>query len=225
MEFAVLGPLEVRERTRGSLGSAKERSLLGLLLLHANEPVSIDRIVDALWGPHPPPSSAKLVQGYVSSLRRRLGRDRLLTRPPGHAIRADEGELDVSTFERLVSEARDAAPPDAARRLRAALTLWRGPALANVRLEDAAETGVERLNEQRLAAHVARIDADLSLGHHSELIGELEALCAAHPLTERLKGHLMLALYRSGRRPTRSTSTARRGGSCGTTLGSSRAPS
>ena len=196
----MLGPLEVRESGLVvPLGSAKERSLLGLLLLHANEPVSIDRIVDALWGSHPPPSSVKLVQGYVSSLRRRLGRDRLLTRPPGYAVRADAGELDVSTFQRLVSDARDAAPADAARSLRAALALWRGPALANVRLEDAAETGVERLNDERLAAQIARIDADLALGRHSELIGELEALCAAHPLSERLRVHLMLALYREGR--------------------------
>ena len=196
----MLGPLEVRESGLVvPLGSAKERSLLGLLLLHANEPVSIDRIVDALWGPHPPPSSVKLVQGYVSSLRRRLGRDRLLTLPPGYAVRADAGELDVSTFQQLVSDARDAAPADAARRLRAALALWRGPALANVRLEEAAETGVERLNDERLEAQIARIDADLALGRHSELIGELEALCAAHPLSERPRVHLMLALYREGR--------------------------
>jgi DNA-binding SARP family transcriptional activator/DNA-binding CsgD family transcriptional regulator len=200
MEFVLLGRLEVREGgLTVPLRSGKELSLLGLLLLHANEPVSVERIVDGLWGRHAPASAAKLVQGYVSSLRRRLGRDRVLTRAPGYAVCAEEGELDALRFQRLVSEARDAAPAEAARLLRAALTLWRGPALANVRLEDPSETGVERLNEQRLAAQIARIDADLALGRHNELIGELEALCSAHPLTERLRGHLMLALYRAGR--------------------------
>lgn len=200
MKFRVLGPLEVRDGDRViELGAGKQLSLLGVLLLHANEAISVARLVDELWGGRPPARSVKLVQGYVSMLRKRLGADRLLTRPPGYLIRVEEGELDSSEFERLVAEARAEPPERAGTRLRQALALWRGPALADVRFEDVAASEAERLNELRLAALLDRIEADLALGGHADLVGELEALVAAHPLSERLRGQLMRALYGSGR--------------------------
>src|SRR5512133_1654124 len=124
MKFRVLGPLEVRDGDRViELGAGKQLSLLGVLLLHANEAISVARLVDELWGGRPPARSVKLVQGYVSMLRKRLGADRLLTRPPGYLIRVEEGELDSSEFERLVAEARAEPPERAGTRLRQALAL------------------------------------------------------------------------------------------------------
>jgi DNA-binding SARP family transcriptional activator/DNA-binding CsgD family transcriptional regulator len=200
MEFRVLGPLEARDSGRVMpLGAGKQRSLLGVLLLHANEAVSVDRLVDELWGERPPARATKLVQGYVSTLRKLLGADRLVTRRPGYLVRVEPSELDVVEFERLVTRARNEPPEGAARRLREALALWRGPAFADVRLEGLALSEAERLNELRLTALLDRIDADLALGRHEELVGELEALIAEHPLRERLRGQLMLALYRAGR--------------------------
>jgi DNA-binding SARP family transcriptional activator/DNA-binding CsgD family transcriptional regulator len=200
MEFRVLGPLEAR---KGDwvvpIGTGMQCSLLGVLLLHANEVVSVDRLVDELWGERPPARSAKLVQGYVSGLRKLLGADRLVTRRPGYLVRVEPSELDAVEFERLVARARSEPPEGAARRLREALALWRGPALADVRLEGLAVSEAERLNELRLAALLERIDADLALGRDEELVGELETLIAEHPMRERLRGQLMLALYRAGR--------------------------
>jgi DNA-binding SARP family transcriptional activator/predicted ATPase len=201
MEFRILGPLEVCDGGRVlPLGGGKQRCLLGVLLLHANEAISSERLVDELWGTRPPARAAKLVQGYVSGLRKALGAHRLETRPPGYLVRLDGGELDLDEFERLAADAR--SEPDAARaadRWRAALSLWRGPALADLRFEGFASREAERLNELRLAALLERIEADLALGRHAQLVGELEALVAEHPLQERLRGRLMLALYRSGR--------------------------
>jgi DNA-binding SARP family transcriptional activator/DNA-binding CsgD family transcriptional regulator len=200
MEFRVLGPLEAREGGRiVPLGGGRQRSLLGILLLHPNETVSVDRLVDELWGERPPARATKLVQGYVSALRKRLGPDRLVTRPPGYAVRVEPSELDSVEFERLVAEAHTKPPEGAARCLREALALWRGPALADVRLESVAASEAERLNELRVAGLLDRIDADLALGRREELVGELEALIAEHPLREHLRGQLMLALYRAGR--------------------------
>jgi DNA-binding SARP family transcriptional activator/DNA-binding CsgD family transcriptional regulator len=200
MEFRVLGPLEARDSGQVvPLGAGKQRSLLGVLLLHANEAVSVDRLVDELWGERPPARAPKLVQGYVSELRKLLGADRLVTRRPGYLVRVEPSELDFVEFERLVTRARNEPSDGAARRLREALALWRGPALADVRLEGVAVSEAERLNELRLTALLDRIDADLALGRHEELVGELEALIAEHPLRERLRGQLMLALYRAGR--------------------------
>jgi DNA-binding SARP family transcriptional activator/DNA-binding CsgD family transcriptional regulator/tetratricopeptide (TPR) repeat protein len=200
MEFRMLGPLEVREGGRMvPLGGGRQRSLLGVLLLHANETVSVDRLIDELWGERPPARATKLVQGYVSALRKRLGPDRLVTRPPGYAVRVEPSELDSVEFERLVAQAHTKPPEGAARCLRAALALWRGLALADVRLEGVAASEAERLNELRRAGLLDRIDADFTLGRDEELVGELEALIAEHPLRERLRGQLMLALYRAGR--------------------------
>jgi DNA-binding SARP family transcriptional activator/class 3 adenylate cyclase/DNA-binding CsgD family transcriptional regulator len=200
MEFRILGPLEAREGGRiVPLGGGRERSLLGVLLLHANETVSVERLIDELWGERPPARATKLVQGYVSALRKRLGSDRVVTRPPGYTVHVEPSELDSVEFERLVAQVHTKPPEGAARCLREALALWRGPALSDVHLEGVAATEAERLNELRLAGLLDRIDADLALGRHEELAGELEALIAEHPLRERLRGQLMLALYRAGR--------------------------
>jgi len=200
MEFRILGPLEARERGRQiQLGAAKQRSLLGVLLLHANEAVSSDRLVDELWGERPPARALKLVQGHVSALRKLLGTDRILTQRPGYLIRIEAGELDLNEFERLTAQARRERPEVAADLLRQALQLWRGRALGDLRLEGFAVREAERLDELRLAAQLERVEADLALGRHAELVGELEALVEEHPLQERSRGELMLALYRAGR--------------------------
>ena len=210
LEFRLLGPLEVRdERGLVPLGTPQQRALLAVLLLHPNEVVSPDRLIDELWGGNPPETAAKLVQVYVSRLRKALEPDRaggaadlLVTQAPGYMLRVGAGELDLHDFERLVEEGRKAmsagASGDAAELFRDALALWRGPALADFVFEPFAEAEVNRLEELRLAALEDRIDADLAQGR-TDLVGELEALIARHPLRERLRGQLMLALYRSGR--------------------------
>src|SRR5215210_624251 len=127
MDFRLLGPLEVAERDRQlALGGRKQRALLAVLLLHANDVVSAERLVDELWGASPPATVAKSVQVYVSRLRKELGDGRLITRTPGYVLRVEESELDVARFERLVEEARAADPAAAAEKLREALALWRG---------------------------------------------------------------------------------------------------
>ena len=200
MEFRLLGPLEVIEQERAvALGAGKQRSLFALLLLHANEIVSTDRLIDGLWGATPPPTAAKSVQVYVSRLRKEIGDGRLLTRPPGYVLQVSRSELDLARFEQLLDESRRSDPGRAAETLRRALALWRGPALADLAYEAFAQPEIARLEELRWAAHEQRIDADLAAGRNGELIGELGALVAEHPLRERLRCQLMLALYRSGR--------------------------
>ena len=200
MEFRLLGPLEVSERGRlVALGGLKQRSLLAVLLLHANELVSTDRLHAELWGDAAPVTAAKSIQVYVSRLRKELGADRLTTRAPGYVLHVDPSELDLARFERLREEARRAEPTAAARKLREALALWRGGALADLAYEPFAQIEIARLEELRLVALEQRIDADLATGRHAELIGDLEALIAEHPVRERLRGQLMLALYRSAR--------------------------
>ena len=200
MEFRILGPLEVVEMERAlPLGGPKQRAVLGVLLLHANEVVSSDRLAEELWGARQPDSAIKLVQGYVSGLRRVIGAEVLATQSPGYRLELENGALDLTAFQRLVDEAATQTPEAAAPLLREALALWRGPALADVELEGQARHEAERLNELRLNARIARVQADLDLGRHAELVGELEALVAEHPLQERPRAQLMLALYRSGR--------------------------
>ena len=212
MEFRILGPIEVwSERRQIALGGIKQRALLAVLLLHRNEVVSIDRLIDELWNGHPPATSVKVVQVYVSQLRKALGGRRarsdeeglLVTRAPGYLLRVEPDELDAERFERLVEEGRRAlgagSPRLATRTLLEALALWRGPALADFALDSFAQTEIARLEEVRLSALADRIDADLALGRHEELVSELEALVAENPLRERLRGQLMLALYRAGR--------------------------
>jgi DNA-binding SARP family transcriptional activator len=200
MQFRLLGPLEVVAGGRRlELGGAKQRSLLASLLLRANQVVSTDRLIDELWGAAPPATAAKSVQVMVSRLRKMLGEGRLATHAHGYALRVDVRELDLARFERLVGESRGAAPENAARKLREALALWRGPALADLAYEPFVQADIARLEELRFAALEQRIAADLAAGRHAELVGELEALVVEHPLRERLRCELMLALYRSSR--------------------------
>jgi DNA-binding SARP family transcriptional activator len=200
LEFRLLGPLEVIDGDRVlPVGAGQPRTLFAMLLLHANEVVSTDRLVDALWGAEPPRSAAKTIQVYVSRLRKDLGDGRLVTRAPGYALHVDRSELDLARFEQLVGEAARSDPERAAGTLREALALWRGPALADLTYESFAQPEIARLEELRWAALEQRIDADLAAGRHADLVGELGALVAQQPLRERLRGQLMLALYRSGR--------------------------
>ncbi len=204
MEFRVLGPLEVwHERGEVSLSGTKVRALLVMLLLHPNEVVPTDRLIDDLWGEDSPERAAAALRVNVSRLRKTLPQDVLTTRSPGYVLRVGPDELDLHRFERLVDEGRSllarGLTADASVRLREALSLWRGPALADFAYESFAQAAIARLEEIRLAAVELRIDADLALGRHHELVGELEAHVAEHPLRERLQMFLMTALYRSGR--------------------------
>jgi DNA-binding SARP family transcriptional activator len=202
MQFRLLGPLEVVANDRLlDLGGTKQRSLLAILLLNANQFVSTDRLIDELWGSAPPATASKSVQVMVSKLRKKLGPDRLASHALGYALRVDAPELDLARFERLIGEARGVAPETAARKLREALALWRGAALADLGYEPFAQADVARLEELRLVALDQRIDADLAAGRHAELVGELEAVVIQHPLRERLRYQLILALYRSARQP------------------------
>jgi DNA-binding SARP family transcriptional activator len=204
VEFRILGPLEVWHEGRPvRVGGAKERAVLVILLLHANEAVSVDRLIDELWGDRPPATARKSMQVRVAGLRRALRNGVLLTHGGGYLIRLDADQLDLQRFERLVSDGRQAlandGPETAARTLREALALWRGPALIDFAYESFAQPAIARLEELRLCALELRIDAELALGFHAELVSELEELVAVHPLRERLRGQLMLALYRDGR--------------------------
>ena len=204
MEFRILGPLEAWHEGRElALGGPKPRALLAVLLLHANEVVPADRLIDDLWGEDSPEHAADALRVNVSRLRKALPPDVLATRTPGYLVRVEPDDVDLQHFEQLVDEARDllrrALPAEAAERLRRALSLWRGAPLADFAYESFAQAAIARLEEIRLAAVELRIEADLALGRHRELAGELEALVAEHPLRERLRGYLMKALYRAGR--------------------------
>lgn len=200
MEFRILGPVAAADGDRQiTLGGVKQRSLLALLLIHRNEAVSTDRLVDELWGERPPETAQKTVQVYVSHLRKLLGDGRIETHGHGYALRVEDGELDLDRFEALVERARQEEPPAAAATLREALSLFGGEPLQDLAYEPWAQTEISRLQELRLAALEERIDAELALGRHARLVPELEALVREQPLRERLRAQLMLALYRSGR--------------------------
>ena len=204
LEFRILGPLEAFDGDRQlSLGGPKTRALLALLLLHPNEVISSDRLIDELWGADSPEDAAGALRVNVSRLRKALPPDVLATRSPGYVLQLEPDTLDLIRFERLVDEGRSLLArglvADVSERLRQALSLWRGPALADFTYERFAQAAIARLEEIRLAAVELRIDADLALGRHDELVGELEALVAEHPLRERLRRCLMTALYRCGR--------------------------
>jgi DNA-binding SARP family transcriptional activator len=178
MEFAILGPVEVRrDGSELPLGGPKQRAVLAALLLAPNEVVSRDRLVEALWGDRAPPTAQRSLDSYVSRLRRLLGPDRLVRRTPGYSLRVDPEELDLGRFESLVSRGRDAAaagdPATAAQALGDALSIWRGPALADLLYEPFAALESERLEERRLGALEDRVDAQLAIGGGPELVAEL----------------------------------------------------
>ena len=190
MDFRLLGPLEVLENgTPLELGAQKHRELLAMLLIHANEVVSTDRLIDAIWEDDPPARADKALQVYVSQLRKTLGRERVETVPPGYRLRVSAGERDVDRFQALLADGRVVE----------ALSLWRGEPLTDLAYSRFAQTEIARLEELRLTAVEDRVDSDLAAGRHAQLVAELEVLVAEHPLRERLRGQLMLALYRSGR--------------------------
>jgi DNA-binding SARP family transcriptional activator len=200
MEFRILGPLEVCD-DGGSLplGGAKQRALLAILILSANRVVSVERLLDALWGERQPTSGAKALHVYVSQLRKALAGDRVVTRAPGYMLRLDPAELDENRFRTMRAQAETARTRQAAELLREALSLWRGAPLAEFAYDEFAQPEIARLEELRASALEQRIDLDIELGRHLELVGELEGLVAASPLRERLRRQLMLVLYRSGR--------------------------
>src|SRR6266545_2706361 len=203
-QFSLLGPLSVTlDGAPIALGGQKRRALLAVLLLDANHVVSRDRLIDALWGEEPPDTARNTIQVYVSQLRKLLPEGVLETAAPGYKLVIEPEAVDLFEFMRLSEEGRTALgtgdAAGAADTLEAALALWRGAPLADFAWELFAQTEIVRLEELRLAALEDRIEADLSLGRHGQLIAELERLVAEHPLRERLRGQLMLALYRSGR--------------------------
>ena len=211
MDFRILGPLEVLDEGRAiTLGGSKQRALLALLLLHANETLSTDRLIDELWGERPPANAAKTVQMQISRLRKALAGEAgngsagvVVTRERGYELRVDPEHLDAHRFERLVAEGRSELagghPERAVSTLERALALWRGQPLAELAYEPFARREIARLDDLRLAALEQLIEAKLGLGAHAEVVGQLEALIAEHPYRERLRAQLMLALYRSDR--------------------------
>jgi DNA-binding SARP family transcriptional activator len=209
VEFRLLGPLEVRDgESVLAVGGAKQRALLAVLLLHTNEVVSRDRLIDELWGECSPPNAGHRLDTQVSRLRKTLGLGgALVTGVGGYGLEVEPLRIDAHRFERLLERGRRAGaaagaagkPGEAADTLREALALWRGDALADLAYEPFARFEIERLEELRVVAIEERIDADLALGGHHADVSELEALTAKHPLRERVRGQLMLALYRSGR--------------------------
>ncbi len=201
MEFRILGPLTAVDDGRAvELPRRKHRALLAALLLRAGETVSGDRLIEDLWGESPPRTARDALQNYVSLLRKSLGSDVLVTREGGYLLDVSPDQVDAARFERLAAEAREIDTPDGrAEKLREALELWRGPALADLTYEPFAAVEIARLEELRLAATQDLIDAELELGRHADLVPELETLIEEHPFDERLRGQLMLALYRAGR--------------------------
>jgi DNA-binding NarL/FixJ family response regulator/DNA-binding SARP family transcriptional activator len=207
VEYRILGPLEVVDEGEPvPLGRLKERLVLAVLLLHANEFVSRERLIDELWGESPPPTAKKAINVYVSQLRKALtrnGLDPIATEDGGYRISIGADELDVLHLRRLLASARQRAAAGeleaAAEYFGEALALWRGPALAGLLLESHGRDEVAQLDELRLTALMDRIDCDLALERHEAVLGELHVLVGEHPLRERLRAQLMLALYRADR--------------------------
>jgi DNA-binding SARP family transcriptional activator len=199
-EFRILGPLEVSDETGPLLlGGLKQRAVLALLLLDAGRVVSVDRLIDALWGEQPPRTAATSLQNFISALRKLLGPEVLETKSPGYRLNVKRGELDLDRFRVAVEEARPLEAVERSSCLREALALWRGPPLADFTFEAFAQPQIAHLEELRLTTLEQRVEADLEAGRQAELVGELEGLVEAHPVRERLREHYMLALYRCGR--------------------------
>jgi DNA-binding SARP family transcriptional activator len=209
MNFRILGPLDVRANGDSlRIGGPKQRALLAILLLSANEVVSRERLVAELWPGEPADALEHALTVVVSRLRKALDRDgsglsRVVTRPPGYLLRVEPRELDLHCFESLAAEGRQALEGGdagrAAEMLREGESLWRGRALSDLEFEPFARLEIERLAELRTASVEDRIDAELALARHAALVAELETLVRENPLRERLRAQLMLALYRCGR--------------------------
>ena len=206
MHFGILGPLEVADEGGRELplGGHTQRSVLAILLLHANEVVSRDRLIEQLWSGRPPASAATSLHAHISRLRRALREDRrILTTGGGYLIRVANGELDRERFERMVEAGGAAISAGdwelASETLREALSLWRGPPLSDFQYDSFTQAEIARLEELRVAAVEQRIEAELALGREAQALGDLERLVREHPYRERLHGQLMLALYRTGR--------------------------
>jgi DNA-binding SARP family transcriptional activator len=204
IEYRILGPLEVlADGVPTALGGPRQRAVLAILLAHANEAVPISRLIDGVWGDQPPETAENIVQGYVSQLRKALGRDVIGTRGRGYAVTVADDSLDLRRFERHLRVADDALggdrPADAAVELRAGLALMRGPALSDLAGEPCARPIAARVDELRLVALERALEADLACGRHREAVAELAELIAEHPLRERFRALQMLALYRCGR--------------------------
>ncbi|MFL5965288.1 MAG: BTAD domain-containing putative transcriptional regulator [Gaiellaceae bacterium] len=200
IEIRILGPIElIVDGEVMPLGGHKLRALLALLVLDSNHVVSTDRLLDSLWGENPPRTAQTSLQNLVSQLRKLLASDRLETKTPGYRLRVDPSEVDAERFRALVADARAMPAAERARTLRDALSMWRGAPLADFAFESFAQSDIAGLDELRLAAVEDRIDSELELGLHAEIAGDIERLVSEHPLRERLRAQLMLALYRSGR--------------------------
>jgi DNA-binding SARP family transcriptional activator len=200
VDFAILGPLEVRaDGSPITLGGPKQRALLAALLLDAGRVVSLDRLIDMLWSGDPPATAVASLQNFVAQLRKALGPDVIETRPPGYVVRLEPEQLDAARVRALVDEARASEPARRAELLGEALALWRGDPLEEFRYEEFAREEIARLEEFRLILLEEQAEARLAIGEHAPLVTDLDALVRAHPLRERLRAQLMLALYRSGR--------------------------
>jgi ABC-type transport system substrate-binding protein/DNA-binding SARP family transcriptional activator len=200
LEFRILGPFEVlRDGHRLPLTTGKQKALLAFLLLHANRPVSSDHLIEALWNGSPPRRAAKSVHVYISQLRKLLGEGVLVSDAPGYMLRVDAGAVDAGRFESLLAEARAADAESASETLRTALALWRGDPLVDFAYESFAQDEIRRLEELKLTAIEERVESELALGRHAEILAELEALAGRYPAREGLQAQRMLALYRCGR--------------------------
>jgi DNA-binding SARP family transcriptional activator len=203
LRFRVLGQLEVLVSGKPVvLRGQRERTLFALLLMRAGDAVSSDRLIDELWAGEPPDTARASLQNSICRLRKVVGTAAVVTRPDGYRLDADLEQTDVGRFRRLVTDAyATAAPQWRAWKLRDALALWRGPALAGIRQTPSLEFEVSLLQELRVSALENAIDAELELGRSTELVPELESLIASEPYRERLRALLMIALYRAGRQP------------------------
>ena len=200
LEFRLLGPLEARsDGVAVELGGPKQRAVLAVLVLDAGRIVSTDRLIDALWGEHPPRTAPTSLQNFVSQLRKQLGADVLVTKPPGYLLRIDPLRVDVNRAQALLAQARQAPPDERVEKLREAIDMWRGPPLEEFGFEAFAQGEIARIEELRLTLLEERVDADIEAGRAGEVVGELEVLVGEQPLRERFREQLMLALYRSGR--------------------------
>ena len=204
LEIRILGPLEALvDGTPVRLGGRRQRAVFAILVAQANEVVSVERLIDGVWGEAPPETAANVLQGYVSGLRKVLGRDTIATRGRGYTVAVADGTLDLDGFERHaatgMAEQSTGRAAESSAAFAAALALWRGPALSDLVDIPGVRPIAARLDELRLVALERRLESDLDCGRHAEAAAELEALIAEHPLRERLRALRMLALYRSGR--------------------------